>query len=123
MFNWRHLRWQKSTRSGSTPRRFRSPIGRHATSAKKLETARAGAREDILTTDLELYASGGDIPPEKQPLDAGFLEMPERILDAYQSDRADSELARILDAAARLRDRVDKVVVLGIGGSYMVREP
>jgi glucose-6-phosphate isomerase len=45
--------------------------------------------------------------------------MPERILDEYQSRRSDSELGRILDAAARMRDRVDKVVVLGIGGSYM----
>ncbi len=77
------------------------------------------ARGEILTRDLELYASAGEIPAEKQPLDAGFMEMPERILDEYQADRNNSELGRILDAAARMRDRVDKVVVLGIGGSYM----
>ena len=77
------------------------------------------ARDEVLHTDLALYASQSEIPVEKQPLDAGFLEMPERILDEYQTDRASSELGQILDAAARLRDRVDKVVVLGIGGSYM----
>jgi glucose-6-phosphate isomerase len=77
------------------------------------------ARDEVLNADLALYASQSGIPEEKQPLDAGFLEMPERILDEYQSDRTNSELGQILDAAARLRDRVDKVVVLGIGGSYM----
>jgi glucose-6-phosphate isomerase len=76
------------------------------------------AREEVLKTDTAQYASG-EVPAEKQPLDHGFFEMPERILDAYQSDRENSELGRILKTAARLRDSVDKVVVLGIGGSYM----
>jgi len=77
------------------------------------------ARDEVLTTDLELYASGAEVPEEKVPLDAGFHEMPERILDEYQSNREASELGRILNVAAKLRERVDKVVVLGIGGSYM----
>lgn len=77
------------------------------------------AREEVVQTDLQLYAAGSEIPEEKQPLDAGFHEMPERILDEYQSNRSASELGRILAAAAQLRERVDKVVVLGIGGSYM----
>ena len=77
------------------------------------------AQQEVLKTDLELWASGETVPTEKQPLDAGFHEMPERILDAYQSDREKSELGRILKAAARMRDTVDKVVILGIGGSYM----
>lgn len=77
------------------------------------------ARQEMLKADLELLASGADVPTEKQPLDAAFHEMPERILDEYQSNRAESELGRILDVAKRLRDRVDQVVVLGIGGSYM----
>ncbi|MFT5300574.1 MAG: glucose-6-phosphate isomerase [Mariniblastus sp.] len=77
------------------------------------------ARVEVLQTDLQLFASGGEVPNEKQPLDAGFHEMPERILDEYQSNREGSELGRILATAAKLRERVDKVVVLGIGGSYM----
>ena len=86
---------------------------------QQLSPALESARNEILKTDVELFASQDDIPEEKQPLDAGFFEMPERILDEYQSNRPDSELGRILDTAARLRERVDKVVVLGIGGSYM----
>ena len=83
--------------------------------APKLEAA----KNEVLQTDLEQYASGENIPEEKLPLDSGFHEMPERILDEYQADRANSELGRILATAADLQQRVDKVVVLGIGGSYM----
>lgn len=77
------------------------------------------ARQEMLHADLELFAGNGDVPSEKLPLDAGFHELPERILDAYQADRANSELGRILSTASRLGELVDKVVVLGIGGSYM----
>ena len=77
------------------------------------------AQQEVLKTDLELWSSGSSVPAEKQPLDAGFHELPERILDAYQSDREKSELGRILKTAARIRETVDKVVILGIGGSYM----
>ena len=85
----------------------------------QLESARNEMLGLELGPDWELLALGKDVPPEKQPLDAGFHEMPERILDAYQSDRENSELGRILKTAARIRDLADKVVVLGIGGSYM----
>jgi glucose-6-phosphate isomerase len=77
------------------------------------------SRDEMINEDLALWASGNDIPVKKQPLDAGFHEMPERILDNYQSDRDNSELGRILKTATRLGTLVDKVVVLGIGGSYM----
>ena len=80
----------------------------------KLETA----RDVVVKEDMAQYASG-DVPAKKVPLDAAFFDLPERILDEYQSDRGNSELGRILKTAARLRDSVDKVVVLGIGGSYM----
>jgi glucose-6-phosphate isomerase len=86
---------------------------------KQLTPPLEKAREEVVKTDLQLFASGENIPPEKQPLDAGFHELPERILDQYQSNRAESQLGRILDVAKKLRERVDKVVVLGIGGSYM----
>ena len=76
-------------------------------------------RAEVLVEDAQLDADRTKIPDEKQPLDAQFLEMPERILDAYQSDRENSELGRILKTGSRLSEMVDKVVVLGIGGSYM----
>ncbi len=84
-----------------------------------LKTQLEAARDEVTQTDLDLFDNGDCIPQDKQPLDAGFHEMPERILDAYQADRANSELGRILKTATRLRESVDKVVVLGIGGSYM----
>ena len=82
--------------------------------APRLEAARAETLADV-----ELWNRKGTVTPEKQPLDAGFVELPERLLSAYKADRRGSELGRILATAARLRDAVDRVVVLGIGGSYM----
>lgn len=76
------------------------------------------ARGEVLA-DLELFHSGGAVPAEKQPLDAGFTDLPDRLLDAYRQQGASSELGRILAAAERLRGLVNRVVVLGIGGSYM----
>ena len=76
------------------------------------------ARDETLA-DAELWLAGDPVPEEKQPLDAGFLGMPERILAEYRQQRDQSELGRILATADRLQDSVDRVVVLGIGGSYM----
>jgi glucose-6-phosphate isomerase len=79
-----------------------------------------GARREVLTTDLELFhGDPAKIPLEKRPLDAGFYELPEIILAEYRQQRQASELGRIMATAARLRDTVDNVVILGIGGSYM----
>lgn len=59
------------------------------------------------------------VPPELQPLDAGFIDLPQKLLDQHRRQGDASTLGRILKMAARLRDEVDRVVVLGIGGSYM----
>jgi glucose-6-phosphate isomerase len=78
------------------------------------------AAREVLTTDLELFHGDPEnIPSEKRPLDAGFFELPEIILAEYREAREASELGRILKMAARLRDTVDNVLILGIGGSYM----
>jgi len=76
------------------------------------------ARTEVLDEDLRLLAEGV-VPKEKDPLDAAFLELPERILAEYRTDQSGSELGRILQTARRLQNAVDRVVVLGIGGSYM----
>lgn len=76
------------------------------------------ARREVLD-DLELLRAGGEIPQDKQPLDAAFIDLPERLLAAYHQDREASELGLILSAAERLKALVDRVVVIGIGGSYM----
>ncbi len=86
---------------------------------RSLDESLNNARHEMLNVDLQLFAGNGETPAEKQPLDAGFMELPERLLDAYQTDRANSELHQILETAKRIRESVDRVVVLGIGGSYM----
>jgi glucose-6-phosphate isomerase len=80
----------------------------------RLEAARA----EVLA-DTELWISKGDVPAAKQPLDAGFYGLPQRLLDEL-AERGDTSLvARLRGCADRLADMLDSVVVLGIGGSYM----
>ena len=76
------------------------------------------ARQETLA-DAELWKSGGPVPKDKVPLDAGFIDLPERRLADYKAKRQESELGRVLAVAHRIREAVDRVVVLGIGGSYM----
>ena len=85
---------------------------------EQLSPRLAGARAEVLA-DAQLWKDGGKVPPEKEPLDAGFIELPERLLAEYRASRATSQLERILTCARRLDALVDRVVVLGIGGSYM----
>jgi glucose-6-phosphate isomerase len=80
----------------------------------RLEAARA----EVLA-DARLWASGGDVPREKTPLDAGFHELPERLLAERREQGAASELARLKATADQLAAELDSVAVLGIGGSYM----
>ncbi|QDV65007.1 glucose-6-phosphate isomerase [Crateriforma conspicua] len=78
----------------------------------------AALRTEMVETDRKQYDSG-DVPAEKQPLDARFFWLPEEQLEAYQKDREASELGRIFKVANGLHDSIDAVTVLGIGGSYM----
>jgi glucose-6-phosphate isomerase len=61
----------------------------------------------------------GQVPPELQPLDVGFIDLPQKTLDQHRRQADASVLGRVLTTAARLRDEADRVVVLGIGGSYL----
>lgn len=58
-------------------------------------------------------------PPEKRPLQAGFIDLPQKLLDGYKRKQDASELGKILRLAQRLRDTVDRVVIMGAGGSYL----
>lgn len=59
------------------------------------------------------------VPPELQPLDAGFIDLPQKTLDQHRRQGETSTLGRVISLAGRLRDETDRVVVLGIGGSYL----
>jgi glucose-6-phosphate isomerase len=77
------------------------------------------ARRAVLS-DVELMQSGALVPPEKQPLDAGFIELPAHLLrEAAGRHRKQSLVRRMEVAAGRLRRQIDRLVLLGIGGSYM----
>jgi glucose-6-phosphate isomerase len=64
--------------------------------------------------NLDLYGRGESVPKEKQPFDAGFVMLPEVLLG---QDR--KILEEMIAVADRLAKEVDRVIVLGIGGSYM----
>ncbi|MGC1275360.1 MAG: glucose-6-phosphate isomerase [Planctomycetaceae bacterium] len=82
-------------------------------------TDRLNAARDEVLADVELWKSGGTVPAGKQPLDAGFIPLPEDLLAEHQRDPQGCLVGRISEAAAYLRHHVDRLVVLGIGGSYM----
>lgn len=84
---------------------------------EELQPALLAAREEMLK-DIELLGSDA-IPAEKQPLDAGFQNLPQQLLDEYEAQGSESLLGRIEAKAAELRAQSDRFVVLGIGGSYM----
>lgn len=75
-------------------------------------------RKEMVDVDQKQYESG-NIPAEKQPLDARFFWLPEEQLAAYEKDREKSELGRIFQVANGMHNEIDAVAVLGIGGSYM----
>ncbi len=68
-----------------------------------------------VVTERELQ----QVPPELQPLDAGFVDLPQKVLDEHRRRGESSVLGRTFSLANRLREQVDRVVVLGIGGSYL----
>jgi len=59
------------------------------------------------------------VPPEMAPLEAGFIDLPQQYLDEFRRKGDGSVLGRILAQATRLRTNVDRVVILGSGGSHL----
>jgi glucose-6-phosphate isomerase len=59
------------------------------------------------------------VPPELAPIEAGFIDLPQKTLDQHRKQAESSTLGRVLSQAARLRDQCDRVVVMGIGGSCL----
>jgi glucose-6-phosphate isomerase len=84
----------------------------------EIEPKLLAAREDVLG-DVTLLRSQQPIPTDKEPLDAGFIDLPRRLLDDDAGSTSAKLLRRMETVAATLRDALDRVVVLGIGGSYM----
>jgi glucose-6-phosphate isomerase len=60
-----------------------------------------------------------EVPAESQPRDAGFIDFPQKALEDYRRKNETSVLGRVLTKANQLREQVDRVIILGIGGSYL----
>jgi glucose-6-phosphate isomerase len=57
--------------------------------------------------------------PNEPPLQPGFIEYPQKLLEGYRKQGNGSEMGRVLSISQRLREETDRVVVIGVGGSYM----
>jgi glucose-6-phosphate isomerase len=60
-----------------------------------------------------------NVPNELLPLDAGFINLPQDMLDQFRRKGDVSELGKVLTLANRLKDEADHLVLLGTGGSYL----
>jgi glucose-6-phosphate isomerase len=68
-----------------------------------------------VAADRELRNAG----PEMLPLEPGFINLPQELLDGYRRKQDSSDLGRCLNLANRLREEADRIVFLGVGGSYL----
>lgn len=92
--------------------------GLEPSQVQSLEPMLARLRDEVVDIDTQMLAGTLPTPATKQPLDAAFYPLPERLLSEYEQDRRGSQLARILAVAKRFQQLLDRVVVLGSGGSY-----
>jgi len=91
--------------------------GQHLLAADRLEPMRAilNAVRSRVAAEREL----SNPPAELLPLHAGFIDGPQKLLDNFRRKGDGSELGKVNRLAQRLRDNADRVVVLGVGGSYL----
>lgn len=90
--------------------------------AHYLKADRIEAIKQTMMQVRQQVASERDLPnpPAKLlPLDSAFIDLPTKLIDKYRRNGEASEVGRIMKAAARLREAADRVVVLGIGGSFL----
>ena len=59
------------------------------------------------------------VPPDMLPLEPGFIDLPQTLLDQYRRRGEASDLGKALALANRLREQADRVIVLGVGGAEL----
>lgn len=70
-------------------------------------------RDEICDVDEKMLAGDIPTPLSKQPLESGFVRLPERLLAEYEANRPTSQLGRMLAITKQLMTEVDRIVVLG----------
>lgn len=89
----------------------------HFLPAEKLDALKPAvtAVRSRIAAERDLHTTNG----KEQPLQPGFIDLPQKLLDGFRRRQDASDLGRVIRTATRLRELVDRVVVLGIGGSYL----
>ncbi len=90
---------------------------KHFLSPEKLDPMRTklGAIRGQIASERELQN-----PPAKlQPLQVGYIDLPQKLLDQFRRKGDQSELGKINRIATRIRENCDRFIVLGIGGGYL----
>ena len=92
------------------------PLAFDPTSAFLPETGLS--RADMSGLLPQLKAVRAEVLSDGSPA-AAFIELPKRLLSDYLAKRRDSEIGRILAAAKRQTERVDRVIVVGDSNSCL----
>ncbi|MCE9564397.1 MAG: glucose-6-phosphate isomerase [Planctomycetes bacterium] len=89
----------------------------HLISLDRLDSIKKAAMEirGLVGAERELL----NPPPKLRPLQAGFIDLPQKLLDQFKRKQDASDLGKIIRISNRLREDVDRIVVLGTGGSYL----
>ena len=78
-------------------------------------------KQQLITVRMQMASdreANSQTPRNKLP-DSAFMDLPQKLLDQHRRKGESSELSHITHLASRLRTSVDRVVILGIGGSYL----
>jgi glucose-6-phosphate isomerase len=89
----------------------------HFLSAQKVEALKSTAMavKSRVVAERELQ----NAPAKDLPLQPGFIDLPQKMLDGFRRKQDASELGRVIRIANVLKENVDRVAILGIGGSYL----
>ena len=105
-----------------------APIGEEWTPAGELRSANYLSPAKLRDLNQRLLQVRSQIATEREiknpapdmtPLDAGFIDLPQKTLDEHRKKADTSILGRTLAIADRMKADFDRVVLLGIGGSYL----
>ncbi len=103
--------------SGETWTALAELQSQHFLSPERLESIKKQATEirGHVAGERELL----NPPAKMRPLQAGFIDLPQKMLDQFKRKQDASDLGRVIRVANRLRENAERVIVLGIGGSYL----
>ncbi|MFN9369667.1 MAG: hypothetical protein ACK6CT_13040, partial [Planctomycetia bacterium] len=85
---------------------------------ERLAPLLGAARADLLAAVDASRATAEDHAGRPADAEAAGIDLPDRLLAAYTTSRPQSELYAILQAAHRMRDEVDRLIVIGAGGCH-----